>query len=96
MTERQELRFNRMCHKLGLYNIKFIYEYQCNGYKKLKELVESGIPAVTNEEYMRWKEHPTQEELDSLPELKYLTFLHPHMATMLRQEWDSFIHVINS
>jgi hypothetical protein len=96
MTEKQELKFNRICYKLRIYDPEFGYDSQCNDYKKLKELVESGIPAATNEEYMRWDEHPTQEELDSPTELKYLTFLHPNLAKIFRIDWESIIKFINS
>ena len=37
MTERQELRFNRMCFQLGFYHMDLPFESQCSGYKKLKE-----------------------------------------------------------
>jgi hypothetical protein len=96
MTERQELKFNRICYKLKIYDPEFEYDSQCGGYKKLKELIESGVPAATRDEYLRWKNNPTQEELDSSPGLNYLLFLHPHIAEILRYQWDSFINLINS
>lgn len=96
MTERQELRYNKFCYKIGMYTLDVPYDQQCTGYKKLKELVESGIPAANHEEYIRWTKYPTEEELENAPELKYLTFLHPSLANFLRAEWDKFIELVNS
>ena len=96
MTERQELRFKKFCYKLEIYTVDLPYDQQCTGYKKLKELIESGIPAANKEEYNRWKEFPTEEELESAPELKYLTFLHPSLANFLRSDWEDFTEFLNS
>jgi hypothetical protein len=96
MTERQELKFNRLCYKLRIYDPRFGYNSQCSGYKKLKELIESGVPAATREEYLHWKDHPIKEELNSFNEYKYLLFLHPHVAEILRHDWESIIKFINS
>lgn len=84
MTERQELKFNKICYKIGIYIPGMEKDSQCGGYKLLKTLIESGVPAATQEEYKRWNETPTEKELNSIPELKYLVFLHPNLAHILR------------
>lgn len=97
MTERQELRFNKFCYQsLQIYTLDLLYEQQCRGYKKLKELIESGESCVDQKEYQRWKDHPTLQEIESVPELKYLCFLHPNAAMVVRQQWDLIIDYINS
>lgn len=96
MNERQELRFNRICYKLGIYTLNIPYDQQSTGYKKLKELMESGVPVATNEEYTRWKDFPSKEELSNIPELRYLNFLHPSLANFIRAEWNKFTEFVNS
>ena len=45
---------------------------------------------------MRWNQYPNTQEINSIPELKYLTFLHPNLAGMIRLNWVSFIDSLNS
>lgn len=96
MTERQELQFNRICYQFKIYDIEFSYEKQCDGYKKLKKLIESGVRAATAKEYQEWKDSPTQTQLFSTNDLKYLQFLHPTLASVLRTRWEDFIFRINT
>lgn len=96
MTERQELRFNKLCYKFGIYDSNFEEHEQCGGYKTLKKFIDFGQTAATEEEYKRWITTPTDEELNSSPELKYLFFLHPDLARMLRRKWKELVEFINS
>lgn len=96
MTERQELQFNKIAHQFGLYTIDVDEKAQCSGYRLLKQMIEEGINPASEEEYLRWKSNPTKEELHSIPNIKYLIFLHPTLAIVLRQNWEAFKLQINS
>jgi len=81
--------FDAFCEEYldGLYCSKLPIDEQCTGYYKLKEMVLLGIEPATKEEYMRWKNNPTREELFSPPHIKYLTFLHELTRDPVREYW---------
>lgn len=81
--------FDVFCEKYldGLYNSKLPIGSQCSGYYKLKEMVLSDIKPATEEEYKRWKNNPTMDELLSPPDIRYLTFLHELARPVVRRYW---------
>jgi hypothetical protein len=73
-----------------LYNPKLTYEEQCTGYKELRRMVEHQITPATREEGLRWENFPTQEELISIPNTKYMRFLHPLLREFVQENWEIF------
>lgn len=90
MNMNSNITFNEYCNKyLGeLYDPKFPEEKQCNGYKQLKKMVVEGITPASLEEVVRWRDNPTIEELLSIPDLKYLNFLHPLLRVYVIEDWE--------
>jgi hypothetical protein len=82
--------FDNFCEKYldGLYCSKLSIDSQCSGYYKLKEMVILGIEPASEEEFKRWKNNPTREELFSPPHIKYLTFLHELTRNPVRRYWN--------
>lgn len=82
--------FDNFCNKYldGLYDKRLPIDSQCTGYYKLKEMVVNGIEPATEEEYKRWVNNPTMDELLSPPDIKYLTFLHELVRPSVRQYWE--------
>jgi len=91
----KNLTFNEFCYKFcdGLYDPKFGYNNQCTGYKELRELVKNKIRPATIEEIKRWETNPTGEELRSVPDKKYLRFLHPGLRTLIIENWDDILEM---
>lgn len=89
-AKESKLNFNDFCHKIldRMYEPRLSYEQQCSGYKLLRKIVEENITPATKEEYERWRNAPTFEELFSTPDLKYLTFLHELVRPIIREHWD--------
>jgi len=83
-------KFDDFCHKVcdGLYDPKFPYESQCNGYKELRNMVINKMVPASLEEMERWENNPTVEEMYSTPEVRYLRFIHPVFRVMLVENWD--------
>ena len=86
----KNLTFNEFCHEYcdGLYDPNFPYEKQSTGYKKLREMVEKQIIPASEEEYNRWSNNPTMEELLEIPDIKYMTSLHVNLRPLIRKKWD--------
>jgi hypothetical protein len=82
--------FDSFCEKYldGLYDSKVPMDVQCSGFNKLKQMVKDGVTPATEEEFKRWKFHPTMEELLSPPDAKYLTFLHHLTRESVRKYWN--------
>lgn len=89
MTVKKEMTFNDFCYKIldGMYEPRLSYESQCTGYKLLKKMVVEDITPATKEEFDRWKNNPTEDELFSAPDIKYLTFLHELTRPIIREHW---------
>lgn len=89
-VKESNLNFNHFCYKVldRMYEPRLPYENQCTGYKLLRKMVEDDITPATEEEYLRWRNNPTQEELLSVPDIKYLTFLHERVRPFVREYWD--------
>ena len=90
MNVKKEMSFNDFCYKIldGMYEPRLPFENQCTGYKLLRKMVVEDITPATKEEYERWRNKPTPEELFSTPDLKYLTFLHELTRPIIREHWD--------
>ena len=86
----QELTFKAFCHRIcdGLYEPKISDDGQCTGYKLLLKMVAENITPASKEEFIRWREKPTFEELTSIPDIKYLTFLHVNLRPLIIDYWD--------
>lgn len=89
-VKESKMNFNDFCYKIldKMYEPKLSYEQQCTGYKMLRKMVEENITPATKEEYDRWRNNPTEEELFSVPDIKYLTFLHELTRPIIREHWD--------
>ncbi len=85
----KKLTFNEFCHKYcdGLYDPKFGLESQCAGYIRLRQMVIEDITPASLDEITRWETKPTQEELFSTPDIKYLRFLHPLLRPYIIEHW---------
>ena len=73
--------------KKGLSEEQFIVSVALNGIDGLKMVAENITPA-SKEEFIRWREKPTFEELTSIPDIKYLTFLHVNLRPLIIDYWD--------
>lgn len=84
------LTFNEFCHKFcdGLYEPRLPESSQCTGYHQLKSMVVNKIKPASLEEIKRWEENPTAEELISVPDVKYLRFLHTLLRPYIIKHWD--------
>ena len=83
------ITFNQFCEQKcdGLYDSNFPDNEQCNGYIKLKKMINDNIDPVSIEEIKRWETNPTQEEMNSIPDVKYLQFLHPVLRPYIIDLW---------
>lgn len=73
----------------NMYTPNIPFENQCNGYKTLIKMLEEGIEPASEEEILRWETNPTQEELLSIPHLKYLRAFHPLIRPVLIKHWET-------
>jgi len=85
------LTFNEFCHILcdGLYDPNFPLDQQCNGYTMLKKMVAENITPASLAEIQRWEQSPTVEELLSIPDIKFLRFLHPTLRPYIITNWET-------
>lgn len=86
----KKLIFNEFCHKTcdGLYEPRLDYNAQSTGYKLLLKMVVENIKPASIEETKRWEDNPTQDELLSRPDIKYLRFLHSLLRPYIIENWD--------
>lgn len=84
------MTFNKFCEKWcdGLYDPKLPMESQCTGYKELRSMVENGIAPAPPKELIRYLNSPTMIELVSVPDIKYMRFLHPLLRNSVSQNWN--------
>lgn len=84
-----KMSFNDFCYKIldGMYEPRLPLESQCTGYLQLRKMVVENIKPATQKQYERWKTKPTAKELFSEPDIKYLTFLHELIRTIVRNNW---------
>lgn len=86
----ENLTFNQFCYINcdGLYNPNLPDDAQCTGYYQLKKMVVENITPASLDEIKRWEEHPTFEELCSVPDIKYLRFLHTLLRPFIVNNWN--------
>jgi len=86
----EKMTFNEFCYEEcdRLYDPRFTEEEQCSGYKLLKKMVVEGVKPATYKEMNRWETSPTLEELHSVPDIKYLRFLHPILRYYILPRWN--------
>ena len=91
-----KINFNDFCymHCDGLYEPKLPLEAQCTGYHQLKKMIAENITPATIEDIERWENNPTDDELISIPHIKYLRFLHPVLRPFIINNWE-FIKTLN-
>lgn len=82
--------FNEFCRKNcdRLYDPKFPDDAQCTGYHQLKKMVIEQIEPASLDEIKRWENNPTEEELISIPDIKYLRFLHTNLRAFIIENWN--------
>ena len=86
----EKLTFNEFCYRFcdGLYDPKLPEDEQSTGYVELKKMVVENITPSSLDEIKRWVKNPTNEELISTTNVKYLTFLHPILRSYVIEHWD--------
>lgn len=86
----KEVTFNEFAvkHCDRLFTPNLPYEMQSTGYKKLRHMIEYQIIPATKEECLRWENKPTQEELLSIPDDKYMRSLHPNLRNFIQENWE--------
>ena len=87
--------FNEFCYDTcnGLYTPGLPDEQQSSGYQKLKHMVINKITPASVEETKRWRISPTFEELISIPDIKYMQFLHPILRHFVIRYWDFILNL---
>lgn len=78
--------WNDCCN--GSYNPEIGLERQGSGYKNLLRMLQDNITPASLEETKRWEDNPTDEELTSIPDIKYLRFLHPNLRPIIINNWN--------
>lgn len=86
----KNLTFNEFCIKSldKMYTPGLSDDKQCTGYIKLKEMIKNQITPASLEEIERWETNPTKEELLSIPDIKYLRFLHVLLRPYIIKNWN--------
>lgn len=86
----KKLIFKEFCRECcdGMYDPRFPEDTQCTGYIELKKMVVKNITPASLEEIKRWETDPTNEELSSIPDIKYLRFLHPLLRPYIIENWE--------
>ena len=46
------------------------------------------IEPASLDEIKRWENNPTEEELISIPDIKYLRFLHTNLRAFIIENWN--------
>lgn len=86
-----KMTFNSFCEKYldRMYTPGLPDDQQSTGYLQLKKMVKEGITPATLEEIERWENNPTEKELFSQPDIKYLRFLHPIVREYVIAHWKN-------
>lgn len=90
MNMNNKITFNQFCYEYldMLFEPQLSEDEQCTGYKQLKKMILENIEPASLEEIKRWEETPTQEEMFSEPNIKYLRFLHPNLRPLIIKNWN--------
>lgn len=86
----KKITFNQFCIDFcdRLYEPKLPQESQSTGYLQLKKMVIENTTPASLEEINRWETNPSNEELLSTPDIKYLRFLHPLLRPLICNNWE--------
>lgn len=86
----KKLTFNEFCAEYldRMYEPRLLQEQQSTGYLQLKKMVVGNITPASLSEIDRWENNPTDEELFSIPDIKYLRFLHPLLRPIIVENWS--------
>ena len=84
------LGFRNFCHIRcdGIYNPGIPEENQSDAYHKLKHMLINNIRPATMVEIKRWENDPTEQEMTTTPNIKYLRFIHPNLRPFISDNWD--------
>lgn len=90
------MKFNKFCHEVldGLYNPGLPMSEQCTGYYKLREMLMNNITPHSLQEIERWENNPTTEDLNSIPDIRYMRFLHPILRRFIVENWLLIINKV--
>lgn len=85
----KKLTFNEFCHQKcdGLYEPRLSEDEQSTGYIQLKKMVVENITPASLIEIKEWETNPTLIEVLSIPNIKYLRFLHPVLRPFIINNW---------
>lgn len=85
----KKMTFNEFCEHTcdGLYDPEVGDDYQCTGYIQLKKMMVEKTSPASKQEMKRWETNPTEEEMRSTPDIKYLRFLHPLLRKFVVENW---------
>lgn len=85
----KRMSFNEFCHKCcdGMYEPRLPENMQCTGYKELKKMIIENITPASLEEIEKWENNPNIVELFTIPDVKYLRFLHPLLRPYIINNW---------
>ena len=91
MNNMKKLTLNEFCCKCcdGMYEPRLPQEAQGAGYIQLKKMVIEQIEPASLDEINRWENTPTDEELFSKPNIKYLRFLHTLLRPYIIENWQT-------
>ena len=86
----KKLTFNEFCVEYldRMYEPRLPQEQQSTGYLQLKKMVVENITPASLSEIDRWENNPTDDELFSIPDIKYLRFLHPLLRPIIVENWS--------
>ena len=82
--------FNQFCKSNcdDMYTEGLTDEEQCTGYQMLKKMIQDDIEPASLTEMKRWEANPTLEELTTIPDIKYLRFIHVNLRPHIVNNWE--------
>ena len=86
----KKLTFNEFCAEYldRMYEPRLLQEQQSTGYLQLRKMVVENVTPASLSEMVRWENNPTDDELFSIPDIKYLRFLHPLLRPIIVENWS--------
>lgn len=86
----KKITFNEFCADScdKMYELRLPQESQSTGYLQLKKMVIENITPASLKEINKWENSPTSEEFFSIPDIKYLRFLHPLLRPIIINNWN--------
>lgn len=82
--------FDKFCFEKCdcLYDPRLPIDSQSTGYIMLRKMVDEDITPYSMEEIESWEKNPTIEELFSVPNIKYMRFLHANLRPHIIENWE--------